>query len=59
MADVIIGGAIFLYSAFLIVRMMKNRKNPGTGCCGCTGCSGHCGSCSGSCLQKGAEKSDG
>ncbi len=43
MADLIILALVALYSAFLIRRMVRKRKNTGScsGCCGsCSGCSG-------------------
>ncbi|WP_140398198.1 FeoB-associated Cys-rich membrane protein [Blautia sp. An249] len=51
-ANIIILGLIFLYCTCLIFRQIKNRKNPGAGCCGCSGCS----SCKGGCAGCGEEK---
>ena len=38
--NILILCAILLYCAYVIRRQIKNRKNPGAGCCGCSGCAG-------------------
>ncbi|MCR1840730.1 FeoB-associated Cys-rich membrane protein [Murimonas intestini] len=45
-STVVVGGAIFLYAAFVIRKRIKDIKNGRFCQCSCEGCSGSCKKCS-------------